>query len=91
MVEAEVGKELRILLEMLRQLSRWLLEVSVVIADHASRPEYLLILKQTALRYEQLHIVINWEDHQLPVYYIEHLSLGCDYQVAVVSVADLVV
>ena len=90
LVEAEVGEELRILLEVLCQFGRRLLEVSIVLTDHG-RPEYLLVLKEASLRDEQLDIVVYGEDHQLPVDDVEDLTLSRYDEVAIVPVAHLVV
>lgn len=94
LVEAEVGEELCILLEVLGQLWRWLLQLSrrlVFVALPASGLEDLLVLEEATLRDEELHVVVDREHHQLPVQDVEHLAFHRDDEVAVVSIAHLVV
>lgn len=58
--------------------------------NHSSSKD-LLVLKEAALRDEELHVVIDGEDHELPVNDVEDFTLGCNDQVAIVPVAHLVV
>ena len=53
--------------------------------------EDLLVLEEAALRDEELHVVVDREHHQLPVQDVEHLAFCGDDEIAVVSIAHLVV
>lgn len=53
--------------------------------------EDLFVLKEAALRDEQLHVVVDGKHHQLPVNDVEDFALHGYDEVTVVPIAHLVV
>ena len=85
LIETEIGEELRILPEMSRQLLGWLIDSGEVTLLMVCILEDVLILEQASLTDEDLDVVVNWEEHELPVDRVEDRAFHGDDDVRVIS------
>lgn len=91
LIETKVGEELCILPEMSRQLLGRLVNRSDVVLLLVGVLEDILIFEEASLTDEDLDVVVNWEQHQLPVDSVKNLTLHVDDDIGGISLMDHVI
>lgn len=71
LIKTEVCEKFRVLFEMRCQLASWF--ISLLLIFCAS--EDLFVFEKASLRDEELHVVVDWEDHKVPIDDIQKLAL----------------
>jgi hypothetical protein len=68
LVKAEISKEFSIFLKVFSKLNGWLISEIWIIKDIiACWSKNVFMLKKAALRNKKSNIIINWEDHKVPI------------------------
>jgi len=68
LIKAEICEEFSVLLKVFSQLNGWLISKIRIIKDIIiCWSEDVFMLEEAALRNKKSNVIVNWEDHEVPV------------------------
>ena len=91
LIQTKVREEFCILPEMGRQLLRGLVNGGEIVRSLVSILKDVLIFEEASLPDEDFDVVVNWEEHELPVDCVKNLTLHVDDDISGISLMDHII